>query len=58
MSQRDQRIDSQRAARWKIASEKSHTDEKNGDTRERQGIGRPYAVEQTPSSPTAAPAMA
>src|SRR5271155_525484 len=47
VSQRDQRIHAYRAPRRNITSKQSDTDEKKGDTRKRQRIRRPHAVEQS-----------
>jgi hypothetical protein len=47
VSQRDQRIDVDRAARRHIASEYSDGEKKQGDSRESERIRRPYAVKQS-----------
>src|SRR6476661_6603201 len=47
VSECDQGIDADRAARGNVASEQRDANEKQRDTGKRQGIGRTHAIEQT-----------
>jgi len=44
--QRDERIDVYRAPRRDVTSKQRDTNEKKGDARKCEGVGRPHAVKQ------------